>query len=236
MKLAKFAGVGVLLGTFAAALSASPPAAACGGFYEAEYRAPKPKPVQVKPKPTTEEAISIAEPALQKEQPALAAAALADGFPKLRTSGIDTTRQETKALRAMALALARTDGSLSTPGPFFAATAAAKSQNLQWSIATLRKLNDARPNDPALQADLGEALAHSPGSQDEALRVLGALADKDIMGSAHAYAQLARLRAQKGDAAGSHEAAKRCQTMATVPAVCPALPEDAPKATAQPGV
>jgi predicted Zn-dependent protease len=223
--------VALVMGTIAAGMAQALPAEACGDFYTEERPPPKPK-----PKPTAEESIAIAEPAMLKEQPGVAAGALSEGFPDLKKTGMDAPRQKLKALRTMAVALARVDGALSTPGPFYAATAAARAANLDWSIATLRKLNEARPNDPVLQAELGEALAHVPAQHEEALRVLSALADKDVMGSAHAYAQLARLRASKGDLAGSREAARRCQAMATSPALCPAAPADPPaKVVAQTG-
>ncbi len=221
---ARSAGLGLLLGTIAAGMAQASPAQACGDFYAEERPAPKPK-----PKPTPDEATSIADLAMQKEQPSVAAGALSDGFGQLKSMGTATlpeSRQQLKALRTMAIALARVDGVLTTPGPFYAASAAARAGNLQWSVQALRKLNAARPNDPALQAELGEALAHAPGGQEEALKLLGSLAERDVMGSAHAYAQLARLRAQKGDAAGSKEAASRCQAMATSPTLCPAQTAD----------
>jgi hypothetical protein len=231
MRSARAAGVALVMGTIAAGMAQPLPALACGDFYAEERPPPKPK-----PKPTPDEAISVAEPAMLKEQPGVAAGALSDGFPQLKTMGMDASRQQLKALRTMAIALARVDGALATPGPFYAASAKARAANLEWSIATLRKINETRPNDPVLQAELGEALAHVPAQQDEAIRVLGALADRDVMGSAHAYAQLSRLRAIKGDVAGSREASRRCQAMATSPALCPAAPADAaPKAVAQTG-
>lgn len=109
-------------------------------------------------------------------------------------------------------------------GPFYAASGAARAANLAWSIETLRKLNVARPNDPALQAELGEALARTPSGQDEAFQIPGGLAASDLMGSAHGYAALARLRSAKGDAAGSADASERCRAMATAASICPAAP------------
>ena len=200
------------------------PAHACGGFYQAVAPSPPPKPKVVKPKPGPSEAMAIAEPALLKEEPQVAATALAEGFPNLKVTSADASRQELRALRLMAISVARTDGAVTVAGPFYAASGAARAANLAWSIETLRKLNVARPNDPALQAELGEALARTPSGQDEAFQILGGLAASDLMGSAHGYAALARLRSAKGDAAGSADASERCRAMATAASICPAAP------------
>ena len=48
------------------------------------------------------------------------------------------------------------------------------------------------------------------------------------MGSPHAYAALAKLRAEKGDSSGAEAAIKRCEEMSKVPGVCkPASPSKA---------
>jgi hypothetical protein len=148
----------------------------------------------------------------------------------LKTVGLDAPWQKRHAVHMMAVALARTDGSLPVEGPFFAVTAGAKAANLRWASATLRALSAERPNDPVLLAELGEVLAHIPSQADEALRILGGLADKDVMGSAYAYAELARLRALHGDAQGAAVAASRCGLMAVTPAVCAAAHASTPSA------
>ena len=65
-----------------------------------------------------------------------------------------------------------------------------------WKLKT-----SARPNDPTVQADLGEALSKTEGGRAEGLKILQGLAQKDLMGSPHAYAALAKLRSQSGDMA-----------------------------------
>jgi len=207
------------------------PAWSCGAYYAVEMpQQPAPKP-KARPKPTPDMAMGIAEASIPAEDPGKAAAALAEAFPGLRTTPMDASRQQLKALHLMAVALARVDGALSVPGAFYADGPKTRAANLEWSIAALRRLNEQRANDPVLQAELGEALARVPAHQDEALAILGALAAKDLMGSAHGYAELARLRAQKGDAGPSREAAVRCRAMTRSPAVCPATLPDAPVAT-----
>ena len=209
-----------------------PPAAACDGYYDAseERRVPPPK-----PKPTPDEAIAIAEPAMSREEPVVAATAIAEAFPDLKSTTVDSPKRQVKVMRTMALALARVDGILSVRGSFFATSAAARTANLEWSIATLRALNAQRPNDPVLQAELGEVLARVPAHHAEALGILGQLAAKDVMGSARGYAELARLRAREGDVAGSDDAARRCKTMTKTPAICPASHDGAATKVAQTG-
>src|SRR5262249_20888918 len=126
-----------------------------------------------------------------------------------------------RALRILALAAVRTDGAL-TVGAMRGTTDAEKTQNLEWAVATLRGLNAKRPNNPALQTDLGEALAKSEQNKAEAQKLLGGLADKDLMASAEGYAALARLRQSAGDGAGRDAALKRCATMTTTPGICKA--------------
>lgn len=72
---------------------------------------------------------------------------------------------------------------------------------------------------PALSADLGEALERA-ARDGEALDVLVPLADRDLIGSAHAYAALSRAASRRGDGARSTLARARCEAMATSPRVC----------------
>jgi hypothetical protein len=77
----------------------------------------------------------------------------------------------------------------------------------------------ADPN-PALEADAAEALASVPEKEPLALMMLRGLAKKDLMGSAYAYAALARLEAARGNDAEAASADERCKQMAKRASIC----------------
>ena len=89
-------------------------------------------------------------------------------------------------------------------------------------MQSIREIDAKRPNDPTVQADLGEALSKLPHGQAESLKILSGLAQKDLMGSPHAYAALANLKSIKGDASGAEAALKRCEEMSKAKGVCKA--------------
>jgi len=98
-----------------------------------------------------------------------------------------------------------------------------RSASLEWAVSSLRVVNALRTNNPVAMADLAEALSTRPRYEGEALGILQDLADRDLMGSAHAYAALARLRATRGEEAVARDAIARCQAMSRQPAsVCQA--------------
>ena len=72
---------------------------------------------------------------------------------------------------------------------------------------------------PDLLADYGEALERA-GEASAAYDVLGPLAEKDLIGSAYAYAAFARAAKGRNDAANAELARKRCETMAVNLAAC----------------
>jgi hypothetical protein len=126
---------------------------------------------------------------------------------------------ETRAARILALALVRSNGVLAGVQGFSATTE--RSINLEWAVAVLRLVSSARPNEPVAEADLGEALAALSKYEGEALGILRGLADRDLLGSAHAYAALARLQASRGQGTASRAALDRCEKMTSSPAtVC----------------
>jgi hypothetical protein len=164
--------------------------------------------------------IARAEKALNEGQFTLAAVGVLQVFPHIRSAPAANGSLTSRALRIMALASVRTDGALTAGDAWRGTTAEEKSANVEWAITTLRALNKLRAKSPSLQTDLGEALAKVSKHHDEALKLLGGLADKDLITSAHGYAALAKLRETAGDKTGRDAAMKRCEAMAKSPGVC----------------
>lgn len=179
-------------------------AEACGGAIMLE-QIEAPTPVQM---------VSGAEKMIERGQNAQAARQITDTFPAIRGAHAGQDPLKTRAMRVLALALVRSEGTAIKSGGWTA------NANLAWSVEALREIDQKRANDPSVQADLGEALSKTPAGKAEALRMLGKLADKDLMGSPHAYSALAKLRAEKGDTEGSALAVKRCEEMAKDASVC----------------
>jgi len=165
--------------------------------------------------------VAKAEAALGQGKHAQAAIKAVQAFPALKIVKPGTLPLADRALRILALASTRADGKI-TAGTMKSTTATDRAANLEWSIDTLRKLSAKRMNNPAYQTDLGEALARVPTHRDEAVKLLSALADKDLLTSAEGYAALARLRAEKGDANARLAAVRRCEAMTKTPKICDA--------------
>lgn len=149
-------------------------------------------------------------------------------FPTLRTAAVGVDPLIDRAHRMLALAAARADGALPVHrevprwvmGTWGGESAEAKEGNLRWAAQTMRRLNDKKKDDPALQSDMGEVLAKLDATKDEALGLLGKLAAKDLLVSPDAYAALAALRERAGDSPGREDALKKCEAMAKEPSVC----------------
>jgi Flp pilus assembly protein TadD len=196
-------------------------ASACGSAIRLDPTPQKPTPVQE---------IARAEKALESGQNLVAAKAILGNFPKIRTVTAGQTPLETRALRVFSLAVVRSNGSVTEKSAGFASQGEwLPTANLEWAVQSLREIDQSRPNDPTVQADLGEALSKLAHGQAEALTILQGLAQKDLMGSPHAYAALAKLRTNTGDTSGAEAAIKRCEEMSKTPGVCkPATPAAAP--------
>ncbi|WP_437646207.1 hypothetical protein [Sorangium sp. So ce362] len=172
--------------------------------------------------------VAQAEQALRDGRVAAAAGSVIRMFPEIRRISHDRDPLLNRAFRVLAVATARADGALKVRAEvprelletWGGASAEERKANVDWSIRALRRLNEQRKNEPALQTDLGEALARAPEHRGEALQLLAGLAEKDLLASPEAYAALARLRALSGDSAGHDAAASRCEAMAKDTALC----------------
>jgi Flp pilus assembly protein TadD len=217
MKTAKLVAVTLAIVPAMLASTYATDAGACGMSIRMEPSPQKPTPVQE---------IARAEKALEGGQNLVAAKAVLATFPRVRAATAGANPLETRALRVFALAVVRSNGALNEKSAGLGAQAEwTPNANLEWAVQSLREIDAKRPNDPTVQADLGEALSKLPRGQGEALTILQGLAQKDLMGSPHAYAALAKLRSEKGDLAGAEAAIKRCEEMSKSPGVCkPAVP------------
>jgi hypothetical protein len=208
----------VAVSAFAVVGSVASDAKACGGEWVPA--------VEIDHRP---EGIARAEKALKKGEHAAAAAMIIRMMPhvkdlKAKKDGTLVAR----AQRVLALAVARNNGALPigkelpdyVQGSWIGKNAKDKSANLEWSVAALRKLNDIKKDDAAVQSDLAEALAKVEKHRGEAKEILEKLAEKDLVSTPEAYATLAELRSAAGDADGQKVALKRCESMAKNANVC----------------
>jgi hypothetical protein len=208
----------VAVSAFAVVGSVASDAKACGGEWVPA--------VEIDHRP---EGIARAEKALKKGEHAQAAAMVVRMMPhvkdlKAKKDGTLVAR----AQRILALAVARNNGALPidkelpgyVQGTWIGKTAKDKATNLEWSVSALRKLNDIKKDDAAVQSDLAEAMAKVEKYRGEAKEILEKLAEKDLVSSPEAYATLAELRSAAGDTAGQKVALKRCESMAKTANVC----------------
>jgi hypothetical protein len=184
MKQARIAGRSMILGAAMLAFCTPSIANACVSAVRL-----------ARPSPTT--TVASAEKVLEVS-PAEAARVVKENFPNIRSVVPGADPITTRALRVLAVATVRSN---------------ANAEDLAWAVQKLRDIEKVKPNDPAVQADLGEALSKLPSGKTEAFAILSKLADKDLMGSPHAYAALATLKQEKGDAAGAQAAMNRCKEM-----------------------
>jgi hypothetical protein len=211
----------VLAGLAACALagSVSGEARACGGEWVPA--------VEVDHRP---EGVARAEKALIKGQHAAAAAMVIRMMPHIKTLDAKKSTLVARAQRILAVATARNSGALPVgkevpsyaQGTWLGKSAAQRSENLEWSISTLRTIDGIKKDDPSVQTELAEALAKVDSHRAEARQMLEKLAKKDLIASPEAYAALADLRSAAGDEKGQKVALKRCEAMAKKASVCKA--------------
>jgi hypothetical protein len=217
-----------------APFTAASRAEACGGAIWSENS-------QRQARPTPAALVAKAEKLLDEGKPALALASILEAYPKLEQGVRGNDPVATRALRISAVATVRSQGALSIVGAkapvayydydygrdvnvpakvVAAKTDVERAARMQWSIATLRALHTQNAGNTAVSGELGEALGAVSGNEEEALSMLTALSDQDLLGSPQAYATLARLRFQQGLTKKTAEALARCQAMTTTPAIC----------------
>lgn len=158
--------------------------------------------------------LSQAEGNLNGGKPRSAALDALKVFPKIKEAKPGSSPLLARAQRVVAMSIVRTDGLLTAGKVFTASTSDERRANLEWAVATLRRLSAAKKNNPAAETDLAEALARLPETQSEALATLDKLARKDLVTSANGYATLAKLRKAAGDDAGSEVAMKKYEALA----------------------
>lgn len=189
-------------------------AGACGMSVRLDPTPEKPSPVQE---------IAKAEKSLESGRNVDASKTVLASFPRIRSATAGANPLETRAIRVFALSLVRSDGAADEKKAHVPVTGEwLPKANVAWAVQALREIDTARPNDPTVQADLGEALSKTPEGRIEGMQKLAALAQKDLMGSPHAYAALARMKSETGDLAGAEAATKRCEEMTKTPGVCKA--------------
>jgi len=198
-------------------------AGACGFI---DYRPRVDVPVAARPKPKPKvipaaDLVALADQRIEQERLADAASLVLQAYPHLATDAIDRSPLELHAKRILALAIVRTRPATAAVTERTGVNRVAPSGSVAWSISTLRAIDASRHGDPVAQADLGEALVSDPTTEAEGLALLDDLASRDLIGSPHAYAALARLHAGKGEQAAARADLARCQTMTRQPStVC----------------
>ncbi|MBK9263953.1 MAG: hypothetical protein IPM54_29645 [Polyangiaceae bacterium] len=164
--------------------------------------------------------LANAEKALRDGKIVAAAQSIVRMFPEIRTINPGKDGMLGRAQRTLAVALVRTDGAIDLDPTWRAKTPEQRAQNVTWAVSSLERLRTQRKNDPAVDTDLGEALAKVDGRQEEARGILQSLADRDLMATPQGYAALGRLQHQAGNAAARDAAIQRCNAMAKDAEIC----------------
>lgn len=164
--------------------------------------------------------LANAEKALRDGKIVASAQSIVRMFPEIRTINPGKDGMLGRAQRTLAIALVRTDGAIELDATWRAKTPEQRAQNIAWAVSSLERLRTLRKNDPAVDTDLGEALAKVDGRQDEARSILQSLSDRDLMATPQGYAALGRLQNQAGNAAARDAAVQRCTAMAKDAEIC----------------
>lgn len=218
-------GTGFLLGAAMAGVTllGANEAAACGGEW-----IPALEMMQVDYRP---QGVARAEKDLEKGNYRAAAGAVIRMMPHIKSLKAKSSSSiVARAQRVLAVAIARSAGTLDVgrevPGyvqdTWLGKTPEARRENLQFAVSTLTRLGELKDHDPAVQTELGEAMAELDDRHGEAKGLLEKLAAKDLIATPEGYATLAKLRRGAGDNAGQQQALKRCQAITEDPTICSA--------------
>jgi hypothetical protein len=209
----------VALAISAVSLLGSSSALACGGEWFPE--------VQVDPRI---HGVLEAEKSVVKGNYVAAAGSVLRMMPHLKTLDAKKDPLVARAERVLAIAIERSSGKLALEqevpsqylGHWQGRSQLNQTQNLAWSVSTLRQELTIKHDDPGVQTELAEALSKVDGGAEEARTLLESLASRDLVATPEGYKALAQLRSQKGDEAGEQLAMKRCESMAASSKVCEA--------------
>lgn len=164
--------------------------------------------------------LANAEKSLRDGKVVASAQSIVRMFPEIRTINPGKDGMLGRAQRTLAIALVRMDGAIELDPTWRAKSPEQRAQNVAWAVSSLERLRTSRKNDPAVDTDLGEALAKVDGRQEEARGILQGLADRDLMATPQGYAALGRLQNQAGNAAARDAAIQRCTAMAKDAEIC----------------
>jgi hypothetical protein len=202
---------------FASALLAFAPSALACGYHLAEVQV-KQIPVAKAPLMTPSQLVASlggAETALEKQQHEGSVSMVLELYPNIHAATPRQSPSVARALEVVATAIVRSEGRLQK-GAF---AERAPSDNLRWALATLHRVNEARPHDARAKSHLGEALAKA-GDVRSARELLEDLASSDVVATAEAWGALATIRARSGDGSLAKDAERRCSAMKKGLAAC----------------
>ena len=194
--------VATALAMLGLALDHAPPAEACGNVTHEEIDA------GVKNVKIAAAALEAEDLARAKRLASAAASVLSMADEKTHGPRADLDGVYRRALRIAALATSR----LGT----------ASAQEKRHALDLFEHGLLAAPGDPepTLLADYAEVASRVDERMPQATMMLRSLATKDLIGSAHAYAALARMEKRAGDVEAEKRARDRCRTMTKKPALC----------------
>jgi hypothetical protein len=174
--------------------------------------------------------VARAEKSFEKGATDKAAASVIRMMPHVRNLEVKSSPLVARAMRLLAVSVARHDGRLPVArevpayaqGKWLGKSEQDRVQNLDWAIGVLRDVRVGKAGDPTVETDLAEALSKLDSHHEEARTLLEALAKKDLISTPEGYAALARLRKSAGDGLGGELALKRCEAMAKSAGACAA--------------